>query len=320
MNGRPANSRIRHGAPSCADYGCKREECLQARRDKKKRNRFLRDTGRPGVVSPERSSAHLKKFRQAGLQDNEIMAALGIARTTFYRTMRGEPLTRKSEQKILSVPVPTSLGRIRTTSLVNATGTHRRLQALMWLGWPECELEKRLGAHAGWIYRSLRCSNVKLVLSDGVARLYDELWSVRPESEGVDAGRAEAARLAARGRFWSGPLAWDDDTIDDPHASPQTDALSPVVTQGGNVAARWLMGESVTLSRSDRREVLAYLFEWTTEPPEQIAERLEMTPDAATRAWERVKEKAALEGRRVWRRAYVQRERGLKQNEMGEAA
>jgi len=44
---------------------------------------------------------------------------------------------------------------------------------------------------------------------------------------------------------------------------------------------------------------------------------LEMTPEAAERAWHRHQAKAAADGRRVWRRVYTPR---IKQNDMEEAA
>jgi hypothetical protein len=321
MTNRPVRTRVQHGDPTCADYGCKREECLQARRWKQKRNKLLRTTGRPGHVSAGRAAAHLQKFRAAGLLDKEILGLVPIPRNTFYRVMRGEPLTRGSEQKILAVPLPpAAVGEIRTLSTVEAAGTHRRLQALVWLGWPRSVLEERMGVHACWITRHLVRARVSQAVQARVLRLYDELWNVQPELQGVDAGRAEAARVYARARLWDGPLAWDDDTIDDPKALPATDAMEPAATEGGNVAARWLMGESVILGRDDRREVLAHLYEWTNDTTVEIAARLEMTPAAAERQWERLKERAAADGRRLWRRVYVPREREIKQDELEEAA
>lgn len=321
MMQRPANSKVKHGDPTCADYGCKREECLEARRRKQKRNNLLRTTGRPGTVLAHRAAAHLAKFRQAGFQDPEIIAMLPVGRNTFYRIMRGEPLTRGTEQKILAVPAPPALREIRTLAAVDATGTHRRLKALMWLGWPSRVLAQRMGVHEAWTSRSFSSrTRVTQAVEARVRVLYDGWWNVQPERVGVDAGEAEDTRVYARVQGWHGPLAWDDDTIDDPKALPATDAVEPIATDGENLAARWLMGESVILRREDRREVLAHLYEWTNDTTAEIAEQLGMTPAAAERAWERMKERSAAEGRRLWRRVYVPRERDLKKNEMEEAA
>ncbi|MEU5043217.1 hypothetical protein [Streptomyces griseorubiginosus] len=322
MKQRPANSKVQHGDPTCADYGCKREECLEARRRKQKRNKLLRTTGRPGMVVPERAAAHLEKFRQAGLQDIEIIAMLPVARNTFYRVMRGEPLTRISEQKILAVPAPPALREIRTLATVDATGTHRRLKALMSLGWPSRVLARRIGVHEAWISRSFSSrTRVTQAVEARVRALYDGYWNVQPELAGVDAGEAEGARAHARAQGWHGPLAWDDDTIDDPKAVPVTDAVEPIATEGENVADRWLHGEAVVLGVEDRKRVLQHLMEWTNDTPQEIAERLEISLDTLWQTWSRLKKQARAEGRtEPWRRVYVPRERDLKQNEMGEAA
>jgi hypothetical protein len=281
----------------------------------------LRNTGRPGTVSPERAAAHIAKFRAASIEDKDIIAMMGVTRNTFYRVMRGLPLRRETEQRILSVPAPKPAGPMATVVKVPAVGTHRRLQALLWQGWPSGELERRLGLHQWWIGRSFRHrKTVTMAVEARVAALYDQLWNVLPEDAGVDPERARSTREQAAEAGYAGPLEWDDDSINDPHAVPQADAFMPVATEGGNVAARWLLGESVILGRDDRREVLQHLFEWTNHTTEEIAEQLDMTPEAADRQWHRIKEKAQAEGRRVWRRAYVKRERTMNQNEMEEAA
>lgn len=321
MTQRPAGSRVQHGEPTCADYGCRREECLDARRLKRKRNRLLRQTGRPGMVPAARAAKHIARFRAASLEDNAIIVDLGIARTTFYRVMRGEPLSRRTEQRILSVPAPKPVDEVVTLVKVPAVGTHRRMRALLRQGWPPGELERRLGVHMGWMAQSSRHTSVTTAMRTRVAALYDELWNVRPEDAGVQAGRARSTRELAVEAGYYGPLAWDDDTIDDPDTMPQTDALAPSESEGPNLVDRWLMGESVILGRVERGDALVHLFEWSELSPDEIAARLDMTASAASRAWERHKEKAREAGRPVpWRRRYALRNKDLTMNEMGAAA
>ncbi|MEV5451238.1 hypothetical protein [Streptomyces sp. NPDC052535] len=143
-----------------------------------------------------------------------------------------------------------------------------------------------------------------------VSHLYDELWDQRPEDHGIEPWLADRCRRQARAAGFHGPLAWDDDLIDNPSALPQTDAQVSLLAQGENLAARFLLGESVILDVAARREVLLHLMEWADLSVEQVAERLEMTEAAVSRAWERVKEKAREDGRAVpWRRAYVPQQR-----------
>lgn len=323
MTARPHGSRVRHGDPTCAYYGCRRPECLRARQTRRKRNQLLRFRGQPFLVDSERAAAHISRFRAAGLMDKEIMVRLSVGRPTFYRITRGERITRDTERAVLSVPAPQPAGEVRSLTLVDATGTCRRYQALAWLGWPPSVLESRLGVPQGWMARRvrLRQKRVTLMVEARARALYDELWNVRPEDAGVPPRVAERARVASAKAGYLGPLAWDDDTIDDPGAVPRTDAEAPAVAGGGRLAARWLMGESVVLDRESRDEVIAYLYEWTNETTAEIAGRLEMRPNTVEQTWSRIKRKARESGGPVpWRRVYVPRERTLKKDDMEEAA
>ncbi|MEW2393125.1 hypothetical protein AB0933_32670 [Streptomyces venezuelae] len=321
MTKRPARSRVKHGDPTCADYGCKREECIKARRFKQKRNKLLRQTGRPGTVPSDRAAAHIARFRAANLEDRVIIEMMGLSRNTFYRLLRGLPVTRDSEQRVLSVPAPRPAAQMVALFDVPSVCTQRRLQALAWQGWPPEVLEGRLGVHAGWIVRCYRRKAVTAATRTRVAGLYDEFWNVLPEDVGVDAGRARAVRDAAIEAGFCGPLAWDDDTIDDPDALPQTDAMAPLVSEGGNLVDRWLMGESVVLAPRDKVAALLHLYEWSVLPPAQIAARLEMSESAAEQIWFRHRRKARAEGKPVpWRRRWELRTKELTKSEMGAAA
>lgn len=304
---RPPGSRVKHGDPTCADYGCKRTECLKARRDKQKRNKYLRVTGRPGVVGPARAAAHIARFRAAGLPDKDIMQRLQVTRNTFYRIMRGLDLSRAVEQRILAVPVPEGQPENQNLAAIDATGAHRRLQALVVMGWPAEELARRLAVHDLWLVRTFRRQRVSFAVAARVRDLYDELWNARPELHGVCPAAAEEARLWARVEGWGSPLAWDEETIDDPSAQPALDAEAPAPeADPETAAARWLAGESVILGTAARRVVIRHLMEWTADPVDRIAARLEMSPEALSRSWERIKKRERDAGRRApWRRAYL---------------
>jgi len=267
---------------------------------------------------------HIRRFRDAGVPDTETIVLFGVARNTFYRALRGEDVRRGSEQRILLIPVPARREQSENRSCGDATGTHRRLCALMAMGWPQDVLERRLRFRDQWITASLRRRNVSASAAASVKTLYDELWNQRPEQLGLVLPEdAEESRERAASRGWVGPLAWDDDTIDDPAAVPMLDAEPPAPTSAGEKAvARWLMGESVVLDQQGRREAIAHLMEWTTDSPEQIAARLESTPDAVSRAWERIKSRARQEGRPVpWRRKLeMARRNELTKREMETAA
>jgi hypothetical protein len=105
---------------------------------------------------------------------------------------------------------------------VDATGTQRRLQALIWNGWSMGLLAGRLGCARSVIRRRLLVfTRVYPAAAEEVRVLYDGLWDqAPPEGTPREKRAATMARRYARENGFAPPLAWDDDTIDDPDASP----------------------------------------------------------------------------------------------------
>ncbi|WP_371099838.1 hypothetical protein [Streptomyces sp. PU_AKi4] len=236
----------------------------------------------------------------------------GISYKSIMRWSQGQSNTilAVKARQVLAVPLDAQA----PSGDVPSVGSVRRLQALYALGHFNRVIAEETGLCRDAVNDLVngRFSKVSVGVESAVRAAYDKL--------SMATGTSWRTRKFAEDRGWVPPLAWDDDTIDDPRAVPQTDAVGPVATEGENVAARWLLGEAVILGRDDRREVLQHLFEWTNHTAEEIASRLDMSPAAASQQWERIKKRARDEGRRVWRRVYVPRERDLNQNEMKEAA
>lgn len=104
------------------------------------------------------------------------------------------------------------LARGRVT--VPAVGTQRRLKALAVMGWDFVEVGKRLGKGGDAVSKVARLSTwVRPEMAEKVKALYDELSMLRGPSLG--------AATWARAKGWNPPLAWDEETIDDPRARPQ---------------------------------------------------------------------------------------------------
>lgn len=112
---------------------------------------------------------------------------------------------------------------------VPIVGTRRRIEALACMGWSMRALSRALGWHQDrlQVLLSIPGGGVSPANRDRIAALYDELWDKRPpertRSERISASRPRA--LAAR-NGWAPPLAWDDDTIEDPDATPDLGADS----------------------------------------------------------------------------------------------
>lgn len=278
-------------------------------------------------VDAEPVRQHLRKINEFGMSFRAIAEKLGLPHDSSLQPLlwgRGpygpsRTVLRETSELILAY-WPT-MDDLPDTAMVDATGTRRRLEALAVRGWSRNAMADKVGMRRDNFRKAVAQPKVTARLARLVAAAYDAWWDQDPLEHGVSLNSVSRVRAdASRGGFY-GALAWDDDTIDDPSATPVTDAPAPAVTEGGNVAARWLLGESVVLGDEDRKQVVQHLFEWTQLTKEQIAARLEMTPAAAEQIWNRLKRQARAEGRPVpWRRVYGLRDKDLRQNQMGAAA
>ncbi|GAA3590999.1 hypothetical protein [Streptomyces osmaniensis] len=265
---------------------------------------------------------HVNKIRAAGmpvraLEQHFEMSAHHLDHLLWGSEGSGPGEKVRTETARMLLAYWPTLDHFPDSARIDPTGTRRRIEALQVRGFNLIAVAGKCGMPARYFQKAMCADKVTARMARAVRDVYGAWWDADPLEHGVLDWVAGRTRRAAERQGWYGPLAWDDDTIDDPTAVPQTDAVQPLAAEGEDVAARWLMGESVILGRSARREVLQHLFEWTSDTTEEIAARLEMTPEAAERAWHRQQAKAAAEGRRVWRRVYTPR---IKQNDMEEAA
>lgn len=149
---------------------------------------------------------------------------------------------------------------------IAATGTERRVQALVALGWTYGSIGEPMGVTAGAVYRmATRYSpTVFRSTAEKVAAVYEQMSMTLPPTETRQQKRdASYARTVARKRGWVVPLAWDDDTIDDPEAKPQGSV--PRRKQGGKrnaidhaliervLAGEWSLGRMC--SKAERVEI-----------------------------------------------------------------
>ena len=146
------------------------------------------------------------------------------------------------------------------SDLLPSVGTVRRLQALARIGYGSAQLQPLLGTHAGDIrtVRRGRYERTRRATADAVARIYDQLSgtpAVHP--------KARRTRLLAERKGWLPPLAWDDDTIDDPAAQPCTGTGVSLVKapRFDEVAVERIMAgrPPATFTVAERREAVRLL-------------------------------------------------------------
>lgn len=212
-----------HGKRSTYVKGCHCADCRAANARYAKLAKFRSDTGRSVLVDARPVRNHLQKLREAGVGKRTIAARSGVSQTVVDRLLginSDRPAARvrpETAKRLLSVRVEDVAAGTR----VSIVGTQRRLQALIALGWTQTEIAQRVG----WTVANLntlvhgRSPQVNRGTHERVQSVYEEL-SMLP-------GPSDNARRLALRYGWCTPLAWDDDSIDDPASRPSGGTRTP---------------------------------------------------------------------------------------------
>lgn len=185
---------------------------LSRERLRHKRLEIARARGIPTANQPAGPSADiLRSLLAAGFRADSIGRAAGLSGPTIRNIARGEwsRVHRRSAARIRRLTPATVIAAQIPAGLVPTTGTARRIQALHWMGWRHSDITDRAGFAAGHI---LSRTHITAHKHRVICAIYDELW----DTQGPSAESATRARRSG----WAPPMAWDDDTIDDPTAAP----------------------------------------------------------------------------------------------------
>lgn len=130
-------------------------------------------------------------------------------------------------------------------SLVDATGTARRLQALVAAGTTQADLACHLGVLPGNLGPLVNGENPQVTARtrQAVAALYEQLWNpAHPDPRAV---------AHARRKGWAPPVAWDDESIDTPDARPEGVGPAGARRAFDEVAWRRALGEPLDVIARD---------------------------------------------------------------------
>jgi transcriptional regulator with XRE-family HTH domain len=220
-----------------AKYVVERCRCDVCREDANaySRNRVRqRAYGRPAYVDAEPARRHIAMLGAAGIGWKRVAMLAGLDHSVLWKLVYGDqkrfgrPSKRirpETERKILAVTA--TLDNVADGTPVDATGARRRLQALVAIGWSQSKLGARLGISPPNMTTTMRSGRMLVSTVRAIHRLYEELWNTSPPEESHrDKIAASRSRRYAREHGWVPPMAWDDDTIDDPAAVPEGGEVS----------------------------------------------------------------------------------------------
>lgn len=159
--------------------------------------------------------AHVHRCLDADMSRQQIATAAGVAVSTIDRLVRGDSTMVRDQiaRRILAV---------RPRRPVTPIGLTRRVRALAAIGWSVTQIAESAGCNIDTIkdYRKGGGLQVK-VSALCIIDAYNSLSMCTPpnrtryERTSVSGTRNRAARAG-----WAPPLAWDDESIDDPGATP----------------------------------------------------------------------------------------------------
>ncbi|MBD2760055.1 hypothetical protein IEE94_11105 [Yimella sp. cx-573] len=216
----------------CYSRGCRQDPCRNAWRIYQKRHRLAIETGHKQLghmvpTAPVR--AFLADWKRQGIGVNAISKATGVAKSTLYRATTQDTIRSTTADQIMSFRP--RLDDLADRVRIDGTGTRRRLQALGAIGWTWAAIGRELGC-SGQNIRAIveqvearESGLVTAATARTIRDFYDQAWQAPPPADsGYQVGEQARARRRAQERGWPPPMAWDDDTIDDPGVYASTSA------------------------------------------------------------------------------------------------
>lgn len=255
-----------HGERNCYVIDrCRGAACREAIRVYEQHRRRQRAYGRHAYADAAPAVEHVRSLMAAGLGWKRIAEKAGVASSSVYPLLYGRPdrnggrprtkARKATVDALLAVPMP-GLDDFGGGHVIDGTGTRRRLQALVAIGWAKSRLADRLGWLPGNLGRLIEGSAmVTVATARAVRALYDELWSTAPETPTrYDRASVSRARRLAAARGWQPPMAWDDDTIDEPEVD--LDETESATDLDEIAIERAIAGDRATLTADERLEAI----------------------------------------------------------------
>jgi len=206
---RPARSRVRHGQPSCADYGCTRPGCLAAARKARRERDKEREAGRRGRVDAAPVARYAAVLRERGMSAQDIAGASGVSVALIRRLLKPSRLhppqvSQVTADAVLGVPLPPKKrsALLAGRGQVDAAPASVLLTELAERGWPARRLARGLciNPHTVACIRDGNYARISISVDQRIRALHAALLPLDPVAAGVRPGDAARVRTWAERR------------------------------------------------------------------------------------------------------------------------
>lgn len=225
------HKRVRHQHGTHVAYvqdRCRCTACSKANSDYERNRTRQHAYGRfdQKWMPADEARTHIETLKAAGMGLRTIAKRSGVSESTLGKIIYGDPsrnmgptkrIRHDTRDRILTVQP--DLDNLADGARVGATGTRRRIEALVWVGWSINRQADLAGVDRQRLDQALSGRPVRAETARAIAALYERLWNMEPPRE-THRQRISYSRAKRRARDhgWAPPMAWD--RIDDPKARP----------------------------------------------------------------------------------------------------
>lgn len=179
-------------------------------------------------VPAERTRQHVAALLDAGVSQTRIAELANVNRKQVScllsgRADRGQgpskQVNRRTEERILAIAIPARIHLVAPgAGVVDATGSRRRLQALVASGWSATSLARMLEGRVSHCTVHDLTRGYRTDCLARTARSIEELF----DRLQFTPGPSDSARARGRRNRWPLPFAWNEDEIDMRETRPVT--------------------------------------------------------------------------------------------------
>lgn len=217
-----------HGTRYRFAAGCVCAECHAAHRSTMNRRARRRAMGQSVYTPAAPVREHVRSLMDAGMGYPQLAKVSGVDQSSLIYLMCGKSTrTGRPPEKVLAANARALLAvaapELADGARVVRVGVQRRAQALVAGGWGIAPLAREIPMSVTILRRIIAGQPVWKASADLVVAAYDRLWDrVPPQETARQRSAVTQARMLAARNGWARPMCWDDDSIDDPAARPDT--------------------------------------------------------------------------------------------------